>query len=57
MVRMNIFSALTLTARGSTLVVWIWRSSESDVCRRQIQTTKVYPRTVRVKIFLMAVDP
>ena len=36
-----------LTARGSTLVV---------VCRRQILTTKVYPRTVRVKIFLMAVD-
>ena len=31
---------LTLTARGSTLV--------------QIRTTKVDPRTVRVKIFLMA---
>ena len=28
-----------------------------DVCRRQILTTKHDPRTVRVKIFLMAVDP
>ena len=26
-------------------------------CRRQILLTKVNPRTVRVKIFLMAVDP
>ena len=25
--------------------------------RRQILTTKVHPRTVRVKIFLMVVDP
>ena len=33
------------------------QSSESDVCRRQILTTKVDHRTVRVKIFLMAVDP
>ena len=32
---------LTLTARGSTLIVRIWR---------QILTTKVYPRTVRVNI-------
>ena len=31
--------------------------SESDVCRRQILATKVDPRTVRVEIFLMAVDP
>ena len=30
---------------------------ESDVSRRQILTTKVYPRTGRVKIFLMVVDP
>ena len=30
---------------------------ESDVCRRQIVTTKVDPRTVRVNIFIMAVDP
>ena len=28
-----------------------------DVHRRQILSTKVDPRTVRVKIFLMAVDP
>ena len=35
----------------------IFLSSESDVCRRQILTTKVYPRAVRLKIFLMAVDP
>ena len=28
-----------------------------QVCRRQILTTKVDPRTVRVKIFLMVVDP
>ena len=33
------------------------KSSESDVCRRQILTTKVDPPTVRVKIFLMPVDP
>ena len=26
-------------------------STEYDVCRRQILTTKVYPRTVRVKYF------
>ena len=39
-------SMLTLTARGSTLV-----------CRRQILTTKVDPRAVRVQIFLMVVDP
>ena len=35
----------TLTVRGSTLVV----RSESDVYRRQILTTKVDPRTERVK--------
>ena len=34
----------------------LW-SSESDACRRQILTSKVDPHTVRVKIFLMAVDP
>ena len=28
-----------------------------DICRRQVLTTKVYPRTVRVKIFLMVLDP
>ena len=33
------------------------QSTESDVCRRQILTTKVDPRTVRIKIFLIAVDP
>ena len=32
-------------------------SVESDVCRRQILTSKVDPRTVRVKLFIMAVDP
>ena len=31
-----------------------FKSSESDVCRRQILTSEVDPRTVRVKIFLMA---
>ena len=31
--------------------------SESDVCGRQILTTKVDPRTVRVNIILMVVDP
>ena len=36
---------LTLTARGSTLVVRMWR------------LTKVDPRTVRVEIFLMPIDP
>ena len=41
----------TLTVRGSTLVVRIWRlqSSESDyVYRRQILMTKVDPCPVRV---------
>ena len=33
------------------------QSSESDVCRRQILTSKVDPRAVRVNIFKMAVDP
>ena len=27
------------------------------VCRRQILSTKVDPRTVRAQIFLLAVDP
>ena len=31
--------------------------SESDVYRRQILTSEVDPRTIRVQIFLMAVDP
>ena len=31
--------------------------TESDVYRRQILTTKVYPRSVRIKNFIMAVDP
>ena len=38
---------LTLTARGSTLVVKI----------RQILTTKVDPRAATVKLFIMAVHP
>ena len=37
---------LTLTALGIDFV-----------CRRQIMTTKFYPRTVRLKILIMAVDP
>ena len=32
-------------------------TAESDVCRRQILTTKVDPCTVRVKQFVMIVDP
>ena len=32
-------------------------TSESDVCRRQILTSKVDPRTERVKIFIMVLDP
>ena len=31
--------------------------SESDVCRCQILKYKDGPRTERIKIFLMAVDP
>ena len=31
--------------------------SAGTVCRRQILTTKVGPGPVRVKIFLMALDP
>ena len=37
---------LTLTARGSTLDVMIWR---------QIMTSKVDPRAERIKIFIMDV--
>ena len=48
---MVVRSALTLSVRGYTL------ASESDVCRRQIMTTKVDPSALRVKIFIMAVDP
>ena len=48
---MSIDTILTLTARGSTL------ESESDVCRRQIQTSKIDPGTVRVKICSVTVDP
>ena len=33
------------------------RTTESDVCRRQILTYKDDPRTESIKIFLMAVDP
>ena len=44
-----------------TLKIFFWTTSILYfilyVCRRQILTTKVDPRTVRVKIFLMAVDP
>ena len=29
--------------------------SESDVCRRQILTSKVDPRAVKIEIFVMAV--
>ena len=32
-------------------------TSKSDVCRRQILTSKVDPRIVRGKIFSMAVNP
>ena len=31
--------------------------TESDVCRRQILTSKVGPRAVRLNIFIMVVDP
>ena len=40
---------LTLTVRGSTLVV--------RTCSRQILTSKVDYRTVRVNMVIMAVDP
>ena len=44
-------SYLNLNSAGIDL------TSESDVSRRQILTSKVDPRTVRVKIFIMTVDP
>ena len=31
--------------------------TESDVCRRQILTYTHYPRTKRIKIFRMVIDP
>ena len=43
---------LTLTARG----VDFGRQNQTSV-RRQILTSKVNPHTVRVKIFIMVVDP
>ena len=47
---------LKRTARGSTLVVRRSRLLKS-IPRPQISTSKFDPRTVRVKIFLMTVDP
>ena len=41
----------TLSVRGSQ------ETSASDVCRRQIMLYKVDPRTERVNICMMAVDP
>ena len=32
-------------------------STNIKFCRRQILTTKVDPRTVKIQIFLMPVDP
>ena len=48
MVIMDIF---TLTVRGSILVVRIWclQTSDSDVCRHQILTSTVDPRTIKFK--------
>ena len=40
--------------RGDRLKSW---TSESDVYRRQILTSEIDPRAVRIKIFIMAVDP
>ena len=51
----NNLTVLILTVPGPTLESEI--ESESDVCKRQILTSKVDPGTVRVKIFIMAVDP
>ena len=57
---LNPYSAGIDFGRQNMTSVRIWSSenwsSEYDVCRRQILTTKVDPRTVRVKLFLMAVD-
>ena len=47
----NLFDVLPLQ-RGDRL-----ETSESDVCRRQIMTSQVGPRTVRVKMCIMVVDP
>ena len=33
------------------------QESRISVYRRQILTTEVHPRTVRIKIFIMSVDP
>ena len=41
---------------GHSLTLTALELSEYDACGRQFQTTKVYPPTVRVKLFLMAVD-
>ena len=43
------YNMFTLTVRGSTLVV---RNTEFDVYRRQIMSTKVYPRTVSTRFCL-----
>ena len=45
---------LTLTARGS--IVDVYRR-QNPICRRQILTSIVDPRSVRLKIFIMTVDP
>ena len=46
-------AALNLLKRSDL----IYLTSESDVYRRQILTYKDDPRTERIKIFTMAVDP
>ena len=45
-----ILNSLTLSARDRLY------TTEFDVCGRQILTSKVDPRTERIKLFLMAAD-
>ena len=48
-----------INARSEQLLVSdldCYSTSESDVCRIKILMSKVDPRTMRVKLFIMAVD-
>ena len=53
-----VYAKIFQRCKGSPLQRWDrLQSSESDICRRQILTSKVDPRIVGVRIFIMVVDP
>ena len=49
-------TSFNVTVSSVTVRDWLW-TSEFDVSGRQFLTSKVDPRTVQVKIFILVVDP